>query len=193
MEMENTLSSLAPTADPAGTLQRPTEALDGGIVAPPQETAGDGLDTASVERLTIRIGGLHLLCATDVGREVILPPPASPLPHTPAWLLGVANVRGVLVPVLDLAPAFGVEREERLRRYLLILGHGTDLLGLLVDGLPVLRRFETAERLSGVPPHPPLLDGCLHGSYAQGGAVWIDVNIEGLLDRIGGLIAAPAH
>jgi chemotaxis signal transduction protein len=178
--------------DDAGPLPplSPTAALDDVLVAPPAES-GDAADVAAVERLAIRIGALNLLLPADAGREVILPPPASSLPHTPAWLSGVANVRGTLVPVLDLALAFEVERDERARRYLLILGEAADPLGLLVDGLPVLRRFERDERLSGVPPHPPLLDGILPGAYAQGTTVWIDVDISGLLDRVGELLAAP--
>lgn len=177
-------------ADDPQPLLPPTVALDDGVIAPPAP-ADASADADAVERLAVRVGPLHLLLPADAGREVILPPPASSLPHTPAWLVGVANVRGALVPVLDLAAAFEVERDERLRRYLLITGDTTDPLGLLVDGLPVLRRFESGERLSGVPPHPPLLDGHLLGAYAQGATVWIDVDITGLLDRIGERLAAP--
>ena len=190
MRPDSHLQDRAPAETGAQPLLSPTAALDDGFMAPPAE-AGATTDTAAIERLAIGIGSLHLLLPADAGREVILPPPASSLPHTPAWLVGVANVRGALVPVLDLAAAFEVECDERLRRYLLITGDTTDPLGLLVDGLPVLRRFESGERLSGVPPHPPLLDGHLLGAYAQGATVWIDVDITGLLDRIGERLAAP--
>ncbi len=190
MHPDSHLHDRVPADAGSPSLLSPTAALDDGFLAPPAD--GDATDAAAVERLAIRIGVLSLLLPADAGREVILPPPASSLPHTPAWLTGVANVRGTLVPVLDLAAAFEVERDERLRRYLLITGDATDPLGLLVDGLPVLRRFETGERLSGVPPHPPLLDGHLLGAYAQGATVWIDVDITGLLERIGERLAAPA-
>lgn len=192
MHPDSHLHDHAPAEAGALPLLSPTAALDDGFIAPPAE-AGDATDAAAVERLAIRVGALNLLLPADAGREVILPPPASGLPHTPAWLTGVANVRGTLVPVLDLAAAFEVERDERQRRYLLIVGEATDPLGMLVDGLPVLRRFETGERLSGVPPHPSLLDGRLLGAYAQGATVWIDVDITGLLDRIGELLAAPGR
>lgn len=164
---------------------RPTEALEGGIVSPPAETAGAAAGPAAVERLAIRLGNLHLLCAPDVGREVILPPPASPLPHTPAWVAGVANVRGALVPVVDLAPAFGIERLKDRRTYLLISGTGDDTIGLLVDGLPVLQQLEPGELLNNTPPHPEALDGHVHGAYEHGGAVWLDVDVRGVFKTLG--------
>ena len=173
----------------ADAMLRPTEALDGGIVALPGQADESAADSAARERLAIRIGNLRLLCAPDAGREVLTPPPVSRLPHTPEWLLGVANVRGALVPVVDLAMAFGLERIDARRAYLLISGAGDSTIGLLVDGLPVLQRFEAAERLSGVPPHPQMLTGHVYGAFESKSAIWIDVNIQGLLDTLGDLIA----
>lgn len=185
MEPEST----RPPADVAGALRRPTEALDDGFVAPPEEAGGTAAN--AVERLAIRIGNLHLLCAPDIGREVMLPPPSSPLPHTPAWLLGLANVRGALVPVVDLALAFGIERNNDRRAYLLISGIGEDAIGLLVDGLPVLQRLESTDRLANIPPHPAMLDRHLHGAYRHGGAVWLDVELHGFFTMLGEQIGRP--
>jgi len=182
--------SAPPPVDFAGALLRPTEALDGGIVAPPEDAGRSATGTASVERMTIRIGNMHLLCAPDIGREVILPPPSSPLPHTPVWLLGVANVRGVLVPVVDLALAFGIEHMNDRRAYLLISGAGEDTIGLLVDGLPVLRRLESSERLNSMPPHPEMLTGHVYAAYEHGGAVWLDVDVRNVFKTLGEQIAA---
>ena len=177
---QNSLHADAPT--------RPTEALEGGIVDPPVEAAGPG--DAATERLALRVGDLCLLCDPDLGREVILPPSVTPLPHTPEWLQGVASVRGALVPVIDPARLFGVGRYREHRGYLLISGTGEDAIGLLVDGLPVLERFETGERLAGVPPHPGPLDGHVRGAYHRGGAVWLDVDVQSVFAMLGTQIAA---
>lgn len=172
-----------------GPVLRPTEALDGGIIAPPAE-ANESSMVAAVERLAIRIGSLHLLCAPDTGREVLLPPPASRLPHTPEWLLGVANVRGALVPVVDLAMAFELERIDERRAYLLISGAGDNAIGLLVDGLPVLQRIDASRRLDGIPPHPEMLTGHVLGALDHAGATWLDVALGGLFRTLGERIAA---
>jgi chemotaxis signal transduction protein len=188
MEPELSLQDALAADGYAGAMLSPTQALDGGIVAPPTEAGDSDVDAASVERLAMRIGNLHLLCAPDAGREVLTPPPVSRLPHTPEWLPGVANVRGALVPVVDLALAFGLEHLDARRAYLLISGAGDSTIGLLVDGLPVLQRFAAAEKLNGVPPHPPMLDGHVYGAFASKGVVWIDVDIQGLLNTLADMI-----
>lgn len=176
---------------PGEAAVRPSEALDDGFnpasveVPAPDAPAG----VVAAERLAVRVGNLHLLLAADAGREVILPLPASRLPHTPAWLLGIANVRGALVPVVDLVSAFEVDRNDLSRPYLLILGTGDDAIGLLVDGLPVLQRFESIGKLSGVPPHPLMLDGHVYGAFEHAGVVWLDINIHGFLESLSELIS----
>ena len=170
------------------TLLAPTAALTGEFVLPAAE-AGPVAMTA-VERLAFRVGPLGLLCVPDAGREVVPPPAVSRLPHLSAWLTGVANVRGLLLPVVDLASALGVERDAGLRPYLLIAGAGADALGLLVDGLPVPRGFEAAERMNGIPPHPDLLQGHVHGAYERDGQVWLDVDAHGFFQTLGERIAA---
>lgn len=167
---------------------RLAQALEGGIVDPPAERdAARSEDT--VERLAIRVGGLHLLCDPDAGREVLLPPTVSRLPHTPEWLLGVANVRGALVPVVDLALAFALDRHSDHRAYLLISGSGENAMGLLVDGLPVLQHIQTGKRLDSIPPHPEMLKGHVRGAYRHAGAVWLDVNHEPLFETLARAIA----
>ncbi len=188
MEPELSAYDTLPAGDFAGAMLTPTEALEGGIVAPPGQSGSTSAATAGLERLAMRVGNLNLLCAPDAGREVLTPPPVSHLPHTPPWLPGVANVRGALVPVLDLSLAFGLERIDARRAYLLISGSGDATIGLLVDGLPVLKQFAASERLIGVPPHPAMLAGHVLGAFESKGAVWIDVDIPGLLATLGDLI-----
>lgn len=58
----------------------------------------------------------------------------TPLPCTPAFLLGVVNVRGRIVPVLDLKKFFELPEQglTDLHRVILVQGNGLEL-GLLAD------------------------------------------------------------
>ncbi len=38
--------------------------------------------------------------------------PATPIPNSPEWLLGVINLRGTVVPVVDLRRRFGLEEAQ---------------------------------------------------------------------------------
>jgi twitching motility protein PilI len=165
-------------------LLSPTEALGGRLALP--QGAGDGKSGAAdaVERLAFRVGPIGLLCASDAGREVALPPPVTRLPNLPAWMRGLANVRGTLIPVVDLAPAFGVEHQTALTRYLLVVGDGDGALGLLVDGLPAIARFGAEEKMRGLPPHPERLSGHVACGYEREGVVWLDVDEAGIFGAV---------
>lgn len=176
--------------DVAAATLLPSEALEGGIVDPPVLPGESAEGSAGAERLALRAGGLQLFCAHDAGREVLLPPPFSRLPHTPEWLLGVANVRGALVPVVDLAMVFGLERRDEQRAYVLISGSGDRTIGLVVDALPVLQRIEASRRLDSVPPHPALLTGHVTGAIEHTGTTWLDIDLDGLLQTLSERIAA---
>lgn len=166
------------------TLMTPTAALAGKLV-PPVATEMDEARTVVQERLTFRVGPFGLLIPPDAGREVVLPPSVSRLPHLPVWLLGIANVRGTLVPVVDTARALEVEHDAAVRRYLLIFNHDNEVFGLLVDGLPRRQNFEAHERLSNRPPHPLLLDGNLTDTYDRDGLLWFEIDLDGFFNTLG--------
>jgi len=174
---------MAPETSITEGLMPPSEALARELVLPPGEI--DSSATSVLERLAFRVGPFGMLCAMELGREVVPQPESTHLPHLPAWLAGVANVRGMLVPVVDPANVFELEAGAPSRRYLLIFGAGEDIVGLLVDSLPAPCLIEPADqRLSGMPPHPAALKDYVLGSYEHEGEVWLDVDMRGFMDML---------
>lgn len=69
-------------------------------------------------------------------REIIRPLEIVPIPHAPPAVLGVADHRGEVVPVLDMRTRFGLPREEPTRRTKWIVAqHEQRLVGLVVDSV----------------------------------------------------------
>lgn len=61
---------------------------------------------------------------------------ATPLPHAPSYVRGVINLRGTVLPVIDLAVRFGLDRREPTARSVVIVTQvGSRLVGLLVDAV----------------------------------------------------------
>lgn len=74
--------------------------------------------------------------------------PLTPVPHTPPWILGVANVRGSIVPALDLRPLLGLSEEAgQVHAGLVQLRSRKDGLvaGVVVDALHGIRTFDDGE------------------------------------------------
>jgi purine-binding chemotaxis protein CheW len=88
----------------------------------------------------------------------------SPLPCTPAFVTGVVNLRGHIVPVLDLKKFFGLPEQglTDLHRVILV-GDGDFEFGLLAD-VDVGMRAIPADRIQ---PAPVTLDG-VGADYLKG-------------------------
>lgn len=76
----------------------------------------------------------------DQVREIIEFEGVTPVPMMPAFVRGVINLRGNVVPVIDLASRFGRQRSEAGRRTCIIIleldgDMGLYRLGLVVDGV----------------------------------------------------------
>lgn len=60
----------------------------------------------------------------------------TPLPHAPEHVLGVINLRGAVMPVLDLRARLGLGRTEPSGRHVIVVvSHGGKTAGLLVDAV----------------------------------------------------------
>lgn len=69
-------------------------------------------------------------------REIINPLPIVPLPHAPAAVLGVADHRGQVVPVLDVRRRFGLPPSVSTRRTKwIVVQVGERAVGLVVDAV----------------------------------------------------------
>ena len=79
------------------------------------------------------MGGLHLMIGYEDGSQLTELPQVFRMPNAPRWMLGMANLHGTLIPVFDLAAYLGIEREATDRRFLLVLGHGADAAGVVIE------------------------------------------------------------
>lgn len=69
-------------------------------------------------------------------QEVMRLPDILPLRGTPAWMLGMMNLRGQIVPVTDLAVRLGLQPRERgAAARVIVLEQRGEAMGLLVDAV----------------------------------------------------------
>lgn len=62
--------------------------------------------------------------------------PATSLPHAPNYVRGVINLRGSVLPIVDLAVRLGFPASEPTARHVIIVAQvGDKVLGLLVDAV----------------------------------------------------------
>ncbi|MFO0566965.1 MAG: chemotaxis protein CheW [Polyangiaceae bacterium] len=82
------------------------------------------------------VGDVHYAVPIAQVREIVNPLPLTALPHSPVAVAGVANHRGVVIPVVDLRARFELPRVEEQRRAKWILVDVEErTVGLMVDGV----------------------------------------------------------
>ncbi|GAB2532852.1 chemotaxis protein CheW [Rhodanobacter koreensis] len=80
------------------------------------------------------------------------------IPQTPVYLLGVLNLRGAIVPVMDLRLRFGLERESYGdTTVVIIVAIAERLFGIVVDGVSDVVDIDQAA-ISPVPDMGTVVD-----------------------------------
>ncbi len=131
-----------------------------------------------------RLRGVRLVAPMDEVREILTYPRLSVVPGAKQWVKGIANVRGNLLPILDLQGCVGGESNAITRRSrVLVVSHGDVTAGLVVDEVLGMKHFDEDERSNTLPEVPASLDLPLSGAYQQGGVCWGIVDIVALVTR----------
>ncbi|HYE42329.1 MAG TPA: chemotaxis protein CheW [Caulobacteraceae bacterium] len=88
------------------------------------------------ELISFRIGEQEFCVDIMSVREIRGWTPATPLPRTPAFMKGVINLRGAVLPIVDLGSRLGLSTAEPTARHVIMVVHiGERTVGLLVDAV----------------------------------------------------------
>jgi len=89
-------------------------------------------------------------------REIIRPQKLTAVPRAPAFIEGVINLRGVVIPVVDMRRRFGQEIPPTSRHNRIIICNVMGkILGLTVDEVVEVRRYTRDD----IQPAPQFLKG----------------------------------
>ncbi len=86
--------------------------------------------------LTFKLAGeeyrVGILCVQEIrGWSAV-----TAIPHSPKWLLGVINLRGAVVPIIDLRIKFDFAKADYNEfTVVIILNVGSRVIGIVVDGV----------------------------------------------------------
>jgi|688.fasta_scaffold22243_2 purine-binding chemotaxis protein CheW len=97
--------------------------------------AGTGYDAeAPLSLLRMSVGDEALAVSIDDVREILQVARLTPLPRTPEFVRGVMNLRGAVVPVIDLSARLGRPATVTGRRSCIVVVDATDAAQADADG-----------------------------------------------------------
>lgn len=119
------------------------------------------------------------------------------VPGAPAWIRGVINLRGAVVPVVDLAVKFGLARTEITRRTCVVIVEASlsgepMVMGVMADAVHQVMDL-TAEQIQPPPCFGPKVRvDCIVGMGESNGKFVVLLNIDRILSSSELLAAAEA-
>lgn len=101
------------------------------------ETALETAGKSSIERcLVFESGELRLFVSTDYVIEIINDHPITPVPVIPPYIKGIINLRGQILPVVDIRLYMGHEGAEyNSKTCIIVLQIDSVPLGIIVDAV----------------------------------------------------------
>lgn len=94
------------------------------------------LQSETRELVAFRIGPQEFCLDIKTVREIRSWTPATCLPHAPHYVLGVINLRGSVVPIINLAERLDLGTPEPSARHVIIIAViETQVIGILVDAV----------------------------------------------------------
>lgn len=116
--------------------------------------------------------------------EIITPPTLASVPGVKPWVLGIANMRGTLLPIMDMQGFLyrGNEMADLRMRRVLVVALGGHWAGLLVDAVVGLKRFRVDARSEQLPPLDPEVKPFVTYSYQLGETHYALMNVSALVE-----------
>lgn len=170
----------------ASLIQQPFELLREIERRSAQAQRGGTGDPLSPEWVGIgfRIGEEQFVSERDHVREVLMLPDAmSRVPGAKRWLLGIANLRGHLLPLIDVKLLLGSGRTTLRRTTRVIsVNHREVPAGLVVDEVLGFRRFMAHEHVENSPETIVRCDRFVAGAYQRNDDSWPIFNLFDLVE-----------
>lgn len=110
--------------------------------------------------------GIDIACV----QEIIRIQPVTRVPRTPPFVEGVINLRGRIIPVIDLRKRFGLPLAEATgSSRIMVVEVGALVVGFIVDSVSEVLRLSR----DNIEPTPPIVAG-VDTAYLRGVGKWND-------------------
>lgn len=127
-----------------------------GLPATGAAKAPVAVEASPAQYLTFQLGGEMFAVGILNIKEIIEYGSVTEIPMVPLFIRGVINLRGAVVPVIDLASRFGGKRSEVSRRTCIVIielaeGEERQDIGVVVDSVSEVLEIPASE----IEPPPP--------------------------------------
>jgi purine-binding chemotaxis protein CheW len=121
-----------------------------------------------VQLVSFRIGNEEFGCDILMVQEIIRPTAITPIPNASRAILGMINLRGRIIPIVDLRTQLHISDGELdvndRRKRILIIEMGGHVTGFVVDSVSEVMKVPVGE----IEPAPNLVTSNISAAYISG-------------------------
>jgi len=133
--------------------------------------------------IAYRVGNNLLVSKLGDVVEILEYPELSTIPLTQPWVRGIANIRGNLLPVIDLNGCLnGRVTDVTSRTRVLVIDHDGLYSGLVVDEVLGLKHFTDDEYCEDDAGIDAYLQPFIRSGYSRGNQVWAIFSLAALAE-----------
>lgn len=138
--------------------------------------------TRQQEFVSFRVGAQEFCIDIMSVREIRGWAPATSIPHAPHYVRGVINLRGAVLPIVDLAARLGLPSVEPTARHVIIVTQiGERIAGVLVDAVSDILTTEERSIQDTPDVASSLARSFLRGVLALDGRMISIITVENIL------------
>jgi twitching motility protein PilI len=136
--------------------------------------------TSEVEiRFGYRIGYFHFILDKSMVTEIVIDPVIYSIPNSPIWLSGMLNLRGNILPVIDLSKELNTSLKSKPGKFVLVIDKGETALSILVDALP--KSLENTTEAQSLDKVMNISNDYLSPGLISEDKQWMQVDIKSLI------------
>ena len=131
-----------------------------------------------------RINDIDLVAPLKQVNEILHLPRLTHVPGAQKWVKGVANIRGTLLPILDLQGFLQEKPITQTNKARVLVVRRDDLsVGLVVNEVLGLKHFQDEEKVTAVSRFDESLRNYVHGAFRQNGEEILVFSMYSLADN----------
>jgi twitching motility protein PilI len=129
------------------------------------------------------LSGQYFLAPIGEVAEILKVPRYTMIPGVANWMKGLANVRGRLLPIMDLLVFLNRRSvQQGARRRILVIDHEEIFSGVIVDEVLGMQHFPSSDFNPGSGGVFPEIAPFVRGSFVRDGRVWYVLLMSRLIE-----------
>lgn len=177
-KMENSANPSKDPLEPLDAMDAHTSLISADEVIFPDENV-----ERPYTRYGYKISKMNFLVPENTVSEVIQNPNIFSLPTSPSWIEGLINIRGNIIPVMNIGKLLKHANGEKLTNILVLdKADNKSAIAIMISNLPV--SLEIGDSNTTASQYPDVINNFIENGFNQNNTDWVEFNPQDLFKKL---------